>query len=72
MNNENEAPSQVIPFRAEIRCAVEDEYVEEFKAHFKMKELNFEIIIEDRPDIEIRFYDVLDTWIDLMTLPHKD
>lgn len=68
----SEEQSQVIPFRAEIRCNnFNDEYVQEFVQLFLEKELKHEIIIETREDIDVRYYDLTDTLIDHIGLLHK-
>jgi DNA-dependent RNA polymerase auxiliary subunit epsilon len=72
MTEPTEAPSMVIPHRAEIRCNKnDDEYVIEFIEHFKFKQLDYVVIVEERPDIDIKFFDMLDTLIDQIGLLHK-
>jgi hypothetical protein len=71
--SDEQTPSMVIPHRAEIRCRdANDEYVIEFVEHFKFKNLQHEVIvIKDHPDIDVKFFDVLDTLIDQVGLLHK-
>ena len=54
----SEEQSAVIPHRAEIRCNnYKDEYVQEFISHFRFKKLQHEVIVEEREDIDIKFFD---------------
>ena len=67
----SEEASAVIPHRAEIRCNnAKDEYVQEFISHFRFKKLDFELIVEERSDIDVKLFDVLGTLIDNFGLPH--
>lgn len=64
--------STVLPFRAVIRCNnKDDDHVLAFTELYTEKQLPYEVIVEERGDIDVSLYDVLDTKIDQFGLLHK-
>lgn len=58
------------PNRVEIRCKIEDGFVREFKNLYDKIKLNYNIVVEDREDIQVSFF-LDDELLDIIGLPHE-